>query len=202
VAGGTETDAIGVEGDLPYLSEKVRVAAVKDALARDDRSAAEAAAARGVLAPADGDTVLVNFVGPPDWSRFGDALWDPDTGLVHAVFGLTDMLVDGAAILGCVGLPFEDEQARRECAAWCLRNGLDDLAASVGRTPVGGEGPHCTWPSTDIEPEEHRQPEPEPSSNSATERPEEQPMEAERSTGDAGGNVVPLFGGVFDSGDA
>lgn len=148
---GIDADALGGNADLPFLSDNARVAAAKAALAVDDWDAAEAISARGVVSPSDGDVVQVTFVQPPDWQRFGAALWPSVGGAAHAVFHSSVMLVDGVAQTDCVGLPFQDDAARRDCAAWCLRNGLDDLAINVSRTPVGGEGPHCTWPDADLD---------------------------------------------------
>ncbi len=148
---GIEADALGDAGGLPFLSERARLSAARAALADDDREAAEAVSARGVVSPSDEDAVTVTFVAPPDWDGLGDALWDPVSGAAHAVFHEATMLVDGAAVRGCVGLPFQDAAARRECAAWCLRNGLEHVALRVSRTPVGGEAPHCTWPDLDLD---------------------------------------------------
>lgn len=148
---GIEADALGTNADLPFLTDNARVAAARSALAADDWDAAEAASARSVVSPPDGGTVHVTFVAPPNWARFGTGLWQDGTEKSHAVFHSATMLVDGVAVTGCVGLPFEDDAARRGCAAWCLRNGLDDLWLCVSRTPVGGEGPFCTWPDTDID---------------------------------------------------
>lgn len=144
---GIYADALGEAPDLPFLSEAARVSAAKAALAEDDWDAAEAVSRRWVVSATDGDQVQVTFVEPPRWDQFGDALWQTETGTAHAVFHSKTMLVAGVAVTNCVGLPFEDEAARRECAKWCLRNGLNDIAMRVSRTPVGGAKPHCTWPS-------------------------------------------------------
>ena len=158
---GIEADALGDAPDLPFLSDNARLAAAKVALANDDWDAAEAASARGVVSASEGDTVTVAFVAPPDWGAFGTSLWDDRAGATHAVFHSTTILVDGVAVKGCVGQPFVDDAARRDCAAWCLRNGLHEIAVSVSRTPVGGGGPFCTWPDRDlgdVEPVDHSPP--------------------------------------------
>ncbi|MEM7470974.1 MAG: hypothetical protein AAF340_06425 [Pseudomonadota bacterium] len=157
LAGGIEADAKGDRVDLPFLSENARVSAARAALAKDDWAAAEAIAERRVVSSSDEDLIQVTFVAPPDWERFGAVLWNPDTGTAHAVFTGATMLVDGVAVECCVGRPFEDDAARRDCAAWCIRNGLEDVALKVSRTPVGGNGPYCTWPDGDIEATEARQ---------------------------------------------
>lgn len=137
------------------------MAAAKYALANDDWDAAEAASARGVVSASEGDTVIVAFVAPQDWGAFGASLWDDRAGASHAVFHRATMLADGVALTGCAGLPFEDDAARRDCAAWCLHNGMDGIALSVSRTPIGGGGPYCTWPNADVgdvEPVDHSPP--------------------------------------------
>ncbi len=147
---GIEADALGDAPDLPFLSEPARISAAKTALANDDWDAAEAASARCVVSASDDKTVTVLFVAPPDWNRFGPTLWDSAVGASHAVFHVATMLVEGVAVTGCVGQSFQDDAARRNCAAWCLRNGLDDIALNVSRTPVGGDGPYCAWPEEDL----------------------------------------------------
>lgn len=155
---------------------------------------AEEAAARGVVAPTDGDQILTRFVSPPDWDRFGAAVWGEASGMVHPVFTTSTMLVGGVAVPGCVGSPFENEAARRECAAWCLRNGLDEIAERVAKTPVGGEGPHCSWPDADL-PELDEPDEPMAEQPMASEPPPvEKTCEPEPETSSI---VVSLFGGVF-----
>lgn len=192
---GIEADALGPHHDLPFLTEEARLAAAGDALAEDDRGLAESIAARGVVRLADELHTLTVFVSPPDWDRFSAALWDEESGTAHAVFTLSTKMVDGVAVQGCVGARFEDEAARRECALWCLRNGLDEIAERVTRTPLGGDGPHCTWPDVDIsderepieleDPYEPEHPDPVPSEPDEERAPE------------APSNVVSLFGGVF-----
>lgn len=199
VVDGVEADAIGGHGDLPFLSEQARLATVRGALAEDDRSAAEAAVDRGILSVPEGDAILVTFVAPPDWERFGPALWDPVAGTAHAVFTAATMLVGGVAVLGCVGRPFADEGARRACAGWCIRNGLDDLAARVGRTPVGGDGPHCTWPEVNMEsavsdPEPSRQTDGASSDTEDAEGIETHPDRVYELSNAVGSTVVNLFG--------
>lgn len=184
---GIEADAIGTHGDLPFLTEEARLAAARAAMAGGDRESAERAAERDVVSPVE-EQRLLTFRSPPDWDRFGSNLWDQATGRVHAVFTCGTMLVEGVAVQGCVGRPFADEDARRGCALWCLRNGLDGIAERVARTPVGGDGPHCTWPDEDLPVEEEPTPPP-------TEPPPERVPEAPEA--DAGTNVVDLFGRTF-----
>lgn len=148
---GIEADASGEHSDLPLLSEKTRRNLVKRALKQDDRETAEKIAARSFVQRVSEGSVIVHFVAPPDWEKFGEAIWSRETGETHAVFRTSTLLVDDVAVPGCVGLPFENEQARRECAAWCLRNALNELAEHVARTPVGGGGPWATWPGFDLE---------------------------------------------------
>lgn len=149
MVGGLEVDAIGCHEHLPFLSHNARVAAARAELRNDEWEAAKAISDRRVL-EASQQAVQVRFVEPPDWQRFGEAVWNAETGTAHAVFQNSTMLVEGVAIKDCVGLPFEDEAARKSCAEWCLRNGLDDIALTVKNTPVGGAGPHCTWPGLDL----------------------------------------------------
>ncbi|EAQ28638.1 hypothetical protein NAP1_13603 [Erythrobacter sp. NAP1] len=180
--------------DLPFLTEEARLASSRAAMAEDDREGAELYAARGVVSPAEAQTLLT-FVSPPDWDRFGATLWNETTGQVHAVFTSETMLVGGVAVADCVGRPFADDAARLGCATWCLRNGLDDIAERVARTPVGGDGPHCTWPDDDL-PEVEEPPVAVPTVDD--EPPEPSPPEAPRESGpDAPSNVVDLFGGTF-----
>jgi hypothetical protein len=200
--GAIEADALGVRDDLPFLSDNARIAAARVALANDDWSAAEAASARSVVSASDEDVVHVTFVVPPDWIRFGAALWEPVAGVAHAVFQSSVMLVDGIAIIGCVGLPFEDEAARRDCAAWCLKNGLDDIALNVSRTPVGGSGPYCTWPDADLEAasvdqEPQRCAETQTTEALVTETDNDEPDRPVDAPEQTTINVVSLFGGVF-----
>ncbi|MEM6563239.1 MAG: hypothetical protein AAF665_02265 [Pseudomonadota bacterium] len=148
---GIDADALGDADDLPFLTEHARIKAAKSALAQDELSKAEIVASRQVISPSQCDQVIVRFVSPPDWERYGNALWNSDTGETHSVFHRSTLLVDGIAVPGCVGLPFKDEISRRECAIWCLRNGLENIAEQVARTPVGGDGPHCTWPEGSLE---------------------------------------------------
>lgn len=191
MVGGVEADALGERPDLPFLTEGSRLAAAKRALSDGDRDAAEAIVERDVIAPSGEGQIVVTFVAPPDWDRFGEALWHEATGTVHSVFTSKLMLVDGAAVLDCVGAPFADEDNRRQCALWCLRNGLEDMAARVANTPVGGDGPHCTWLDADLNDpvDVEDEPEPEP-----TEPPEQALEEHEPA---APSNVVELFGGTF-----
>lgn len=184
---GIEADAIGTHVDLPFLTEEARLAAARAAMAGGDQESAERVAERDVVSPVEKQRLLT-FRSPPDWDTFGANLWDQATGQVHAVFTSGTMLVEGVAAQGCVGLPFADEDARRDCALWCLRNGLDGIAERVARTPVGGDGPHCTWPDEDLPVEEEQTPPP-------TEPPLERVPEA--SEADAGTNVVELFGRTF-----
>lgn len=203
--GGIEADALGDRDDLPFLSEAARIATAKAALAQDDMLAAEAAAARGVISDADVDLIRVTFVEPPDWARFGEAVWNPETGMAHAVFTTSTLLVDGMAIVDCVGLPFEDETARRECAAWCLRNNLEDMAECVGRTPVGGDAPYCTWPDRNMK-KLSKADDLQPVLCVLTAKDNEEPEWQKSEQGDRleqtqfdckGAKVVSLFGGVY-----
>lgn len=188
---GIEADALGAHTELPFLTEEARLAAARAAMADCDRELAEQAVARGVVAPTDGNQILTRFVSPPDWDRLGAAVWDEASGAPHPVFTASTMLVGGVAVPGCVGLPFADDDARRDCALWCLRNGLDAIAERVARTPVGGEGPHCTWPDADLADLVDAEDEPEPV---RTEPPEQVTVEPEPA---APSNVVELFGGTF-----
>lgn len=192
---GVEVDALGGREDLPFLSDGARLAAARRALAEGDGDAAQVTAERGVLTPSSEDHLYVTFVAPPDWDRFGEALWNNSTGRTHAVFTSKLMLMDGAAVMDCVGATFADDDDRRQCAMWCLRNGLDDIAGRVARTPVGGRGPHCTWPDLDLP----KRAEPtvkasNPAPVSVEQPPEEVPDEPTPATPS---NVVELFGGVF-----
>jgi len=188
---GIEADALGSHPDLPFLTEEARLAAARAAMADGDRELAERAVGRGVVAPTEGDVTLVRFVAPPDWDGLGAAVWDPANGAPHTVFTESTMLVGGIAVPGCVGRPFADDAARRDCALWCLRNGLDGIAERVARTPVGGEGPHCTWPDADLADPVDADSEPEPERTESPERALEEPEP------DAPSNVVELFGGTF-----
>ncbi|MEH6521613.1 hypothetical protein [Sulfitobacter sp.] len=202
LVGSIEADALGSRGDLPFLSDNARVAAARAALANDDWSAAEATSARSVVSPSDDDVVHVTFIAPPDWVSFGPSLWEPVAGVAHAVFQSSVMLVDGVAVIGCVGLPFENETARRDCAAWCLKNGLDDIALNVSRTPVGGAGPYCTWPDTDlvavsVDQEPQRCAETQTTEALATETDNDLPDRPVDAPEQTTINVVSLFGDVF-----
>jgi len=188
---GIEADALGTHADLPFLTEEARLAAARAAMAGGDRERAKRAAGRGVVAPTEGDVTLVRFVAPPDWDGLGAAVWDPASGAPHTVFTESTMLVGGVAVPGCVGRPFADDAARRDCALWCLRNGLDLIAERVASTPVGGEGPHCTWPDADLADPVDAEDEPEPERTEPPERALEEPEP------DAPSNVVELFGGTF-----
>ncbi len=203
---GIEADATGARDDLPFATDAVRVAAARAALAEDDWEAAEAASARGVVSPTDEEQVQVSFVAPPDWSAHGTALWEPTAGTAHAVFTSTVMMVDGVAVTDCVGLPFADGAARRDCAAWCLANGLEEIALRVSRTPVGGPGPHCTWPAADLGDEAPQ--DETPMEVPPTEKvpdvadPGDEPPEAlAAEPKEPVGNVVPLFGCVVGEWD-
>lgn len=189
---GVGADALGSHPDLPFLTEEARLAAARAAMADVDRELAEQAVGRGVVSPTEGQTILVQFVSPPDWDGLGAAVWDEASGAPHSVFTASTMLVCGVAVPGCVGRPFADDVARRECALWCLRNGMDIIAERVARTPVGGEGPHCTWPVADLP--ESSETENEPFAEPIEPHPTEAPEEPEP---DGPSNVVELFGGVF-----
>lgn len=188
---GIGADALGDHPDLPFLTEAARLAAARAAMTDGDRELAERAVGRGVVSPTEGQTIMVRFVAPPDWDGLGAAVWNEASGAPHPVFTASTMLIGGVAVPGCVGLPFADDDARRDCALWCLRNGLDAVAERAARTPVGGDGPHCTWPDADLDDpvDANGEPEPEP-----TEPPEQVLEEPEPA---APSNVVDLFGGTF-----
>ncbi|MGH1444796.1 MAG: hypothetical protein ACRBBO_02000 [Cognatishimia sp.] len=191
-----EADAIGDHRPLPFLSETTRLNVTKAALTEDHWEQAKLASARPFVTAADGDQIQVVFVGPPDWKQLGDQMWNVETGAPHAVFQTSTLLVDDVAIIGCVGLPFEDEEQRRDCAIWCLENGLEDLAKRVSQTPFGGPGPHCTWPHAQLtliqsSPESFRQSEQPDTKATVTEELCDVPQKPDDCNSD-------LYGKVFD----
>lgn len=193
---GIEADTIGDHRTLPFMSETTRLNLTKTALAEDDWEQAELASSRSFVSTSDGDQIHVVFVGPPAWQKLDEQMWNPETGAPHAVFQTSTLLVDDVAIIGCVGLPFENEEQRRDCAIWCLECGLEDVAKRVSQTPFSGPGPHCTWPEEQMtlpedSPESFRQPELADTKATVTEELCDMSQEPESSNSD-------LFGKVFD----